>query len=301
MRQDSKKQVIIGWLAVSISTLITALWAFWGIIENFHEGWYQDNLIENLGLMFVQYLSPMLIFLLIALIAIRWRKIGAILHFLAAILAIWFFNAFSNAATFLIILPLAGIGFMYWCGTVTNRKLAYLIAIGIPLITLIASGIKPAVRVSQRMDDGNLQARLVIGNNVELVWAPAGAGWPEEGMNWRTAKQICHRLNLDGLSLSDSPVNIWRLPTVDELVRSMTFRGQNSGGIWDDVKEEAVYNFKPDKESPLWDVHSQVIYWWTATEADEASAFMIAYDGQVWSRSKDTILPYFGFRCVKSP
>lgn len=301
MRQDSKKHVIIGWVAVSLSALITALWAFWGIIENFHEGWYRESLFENLGLMFVQYLSPMLIFLLIALISIRWRKVGAALHLLAAIFAIGFFNAFSNAGTFLIILPLVGIGLMYWFGSISNKRLAYLMAIGIPLITLIASGIKPAVRVSQRINDGNLQVQLVLGNNVELVWSPAGPGWPEAGTDWENAKEICQTLNLDGLSLSDSPQNIWRLPTVDEVVRSMTSRGQNSGGIWDDAEEEAFYDLKPDKESPLWNVHSQVIYWWTVTEADDDSAFMIAHDGQVWSRSMGMSLPYLGFRCVKSP
>ncbi|MFN2151362.1 MAG: hypothetical protein ACK2T5_07195, partial [Anaerolineales bacterium] len=54
---------IVGWIAVSISTLVTCFWAFWGIVENFHEGWYAESLLANLGLMFVQYLSPMLIFM----------------------------------------------------------------------------------------------------------------------------------------------------------------------------------------------------------------------------------------------
>ncbi|MCA9924985.1 MAG: hypothetical protein KC421_21570, partial [Anaerolineales bacterium] len=49
---------------------------------------------------------------------------------------------------------------------------------------------------------------------------------------------------------------------------------------------EAVYKTKPDKESPLWNIYSQVIYWWTATEEDEAHAYIIAYDGQVWPRLK---------------
>jgi hypothetical protein len=105
---------IVGWIGVGLSMLITSVWAFWGIVENFHEGWYQETLIKNLGLMFIQYLSPMIIFMLVTLASIHWRRIGAGLHFLIAILALFFFNAFSNAATFLIILPLVGIGLLYW-------------------------------------------------------------------------------------------------------------------------------------------------------------------------------------------
>jgi hypothetical protein len=28
----------LGWVAVGLSSAIAALWAFWGILENFHEG-----------------------------------------------------------------------------------------------------------------------------------------------------------------------------------------------------------------------------------------------------------------------
>ena len=52
----------LGWLAVALSTSIASLWAFWGIIENFHEGWFHESLLLNVGLMFVQYLSPVMIF-----------------------------------------------------------------------------------------------------------------------------------------------------------------------------------------------------------------------------------------------
>ena len=52
-----------GWIAVILSTTLACLWAFWGIIENFHEGWYYESLPRNLLLMFGQYLSPMLLFI----------------------------------------------------------------------------------------------------------------------------------------------------------------------------------------------------------------------------------------------
>jgi hypothetical protein len=81
----------------------------------------------------------------------------------------------------------------------------------------------------------------------------------------------------------------------------MAKHGQNSGGTWDPLMAEATYQIKPDKESPLWNVHSPVIYWWTATELDKDRAYMIAYDGKVWIRQKDTVIGNLGYRCVKSP
>ena len=164
MKEFDKRKVVLGWIALCLSTAITCIWAFWGIIENFHEGWYHESWLSNLGMMFVQYLSPMLIFMGVTLISIRWRRFGVGLHILLALLAIWFFQAFSNAATFLLIIPLIGIGALYWFGRPQPPKLATSIIIGLPILTLIISGIEPIVRVSQRIDDGNLQARLVHGN-----------------------------------------------------------------------------------------------------------------------------------------
>ena len=94
MKQLDKRQVI-GWIAVAISTIITCFWAFWGIIENFHEGWYYE-----------------------------------------------------------------------------------------------ISGIEPVLRVSQRIDDGDHGARLVHGNELDLVWAPDGPGWPRTGANWHEAQGV---------------------------------------------------------------------------------------------------------------
>ncbi|MFC1936036.1 DUF1566 domain-containing protein [Chloroflexota bacterium] len=299
MKEFNKRNTVVGWIAVGLSTAITCVWAFWGIIENFHEGWYHESLLMNVGLMFVQYLSPMLIFMGVTLISIYKRRFGVGLHMLLALLAIWFFQAFSNAATFLLILPLAGIGVLYWYGRPQPRKLAISLAVGLPLLTLILAGIEPVLRVSQRFNDGNLDARLVQGNDMDLIWAPDGPGWPRVGSDWYEAQQICQYLSEDGLALANAPLNIWRLPTLDEAVRSMSRHGQNSGGVWDAETTEPTYETTPDKESPLWNIHSQVIYWWTATEVDEERAYIIVYDGKVWPKTKNSSLPYRGFRCVK--
>ena len=106
-------------------------------------------------------------------------------------------------------------------------------------------------------------------------------------------------LAADSLTLTTSPTHIWRLPTVDEAVRSMARYGQNNGDLWDAETAEATYKTAPDKESPLWNIYSQVIYWWTATEIDEETAYIIVYDGKVWLRSKQFGPAYLGFRCVR--
>ena len=298
MKRTDKRQ-IAGWIALSLSTLITCIWAIWGILENFHEGWYAETLAVNLGLMFVQYLSPMLIFMTVTLVSIFWPRVGGGLHVVFALLAIGFFRAFSNAATFLIILPFIGLGLLYWISRIEPRKRAATVAVALPLLTLIIAGIGPAVRVSQRLDDGDLQARTVHGNGVDLIWAPDGPGWPRAGGDWHEANRICQYLIEDGTTLASTPQDIWHLPSVDEAVRSMARHGVNSGGVWDAKTTETAYETTPDKESPLWNIHSQVIYWWTATEEDEDQAYIIVYDGKVWARAKQFGPAYLGFRCVK--
>jgi hypothetical protein len=295
------RRQLVGWTAVLLSTAITCFWAFWGIIETFHEGWYYESTLSNVGLMLVQYLGPMLAFECVTIVSVLRPRVGAGLHTLLALLAAWFFQALTNTVTFLLLLPLIGIGVLYWFGRPQPRKVAVSLAIGLPFLTLICFGIAPALRVSQRLDDGNLQARLVHGNGVNLIWAPDGPGWPRGGTDWRTARRVCQQLDENGLTSDLVPQRIWRLPTVDEAVRSMTRRGLNSGGVWDSEAAATTYETTPDKESPLWNVHSQVIYWWTATEVDDEHAYMIVYDGRVWSRAKQFGPDYLGFRCVKPP
>lgn len=290
-----------GWLAVALSTITACIWAFWGIIENFHEGWYHTALLANVGLLFVQYLGPMLIFMGLTLISIIWPRVGAGLHLLFALFAVWFFQTWTNTVTLLLIAPLLMLGALYWFGRPRPRRLAISLAAGLPLLVLAASGIGPALRVAGRVDDDNRQARLVRGNGVDLIWAPQGAGWPRSGADWYGAQTACAHLGEDGFAVSSHPEHIWRLPTVEEAVRSMARHGENSHGVWDAQAAAATYQTTPDKESPLWDPHSQVIYWWTATEIDAEHAYIVVYDGKVWARTKELGPAYLGFRCVREP
>jgi len=118
-------------------------------------------------------------------------------------------------------------------------------------------------------------------------------------MNWQEAQQACQFLDEEGLNRAPEAQHVWRLPTVDEAVRSMARHGQNSGGVWNAAVAEAAYERTPDEESPLWNTHSKVIYWWTETEVDENHAYIIVYDGKVWTREKNISPDYLGFRCVR--
>ena len=297
---SAKGHQIAGWAAVSISTLVACFWAFWGSNENFHEGWFFPGVWKNVGLMFAQYLSPMLIVMLISVFALLWRRLALPLLGAFAVAVAWFFRG-SYAAITLIAIPLLTLGVLYHFGRPEPRRWVWRCLIGLPLITTVVCGAYPCWLATHRLDDGNYGMRLVEGNGVTLIWAPDGPGWPSRGVSWNEANRVCRSLNADGRTVAGVPQNIWRLPTVDEAVRSLVFRGRNAGGRWDPVLRSARYQTTPDKDSPLWKVHSQVIYWWTGTEIDGDQAYYITNNGYVLLVPKRVAPGYLAFRCVCEP
>ncbi len=288
----------LGWIAIGLSVIFAVFWAYWGVNENFHEGWYFENLWDNIALMFGQYLLMPLCFMLLSFISVRWNKIGSVLFILLAAASYLLFGKMS-AGFFLVALPLAGLGILYWFGETSHRKFAYFLIIGLPLILIMGTGSYYIFRVTHRYNDHQFGERLVEGNGLTLIWAPQGPGWPDEGFSWYEAENICAHLSADGTRLEKEKVNIWRLPTVDEAVRSMVYHGKNAGGIWNKINKKASYKVRPDKESPLWNIHLKTIYWWTATEADDSNSYIIVYNGGVWPRQKTLKADYLNFRAVK--
>jgi hypothetical protein len=298
----------LGWVAVLLATSVSAFWAFWGTLENFHEGWFSPTLGQNL-LWTLAYLTPMLITMAMALLALHWPRFGGAVYAavglcfgawlswgreltLAALLS-WF------PLTFL----LGSVGLLFWLGHAEPRRWARRLIIGLPLLTVIACAIEPVLRIAGRIDDGDRSARKVDGRGVSLLWAPQGPGWVRESRaacDWEEATRRCSLLSADGTSLSDSPQNLWRLPTVDEAVRSMARHGRNCEGVWDPVSERASYGTRPDKESPLWDATSPIIYWWTGTQKDDTHAYRIVYHGGVFVNAKSLRMGSLGFRAVKA-
>jgi hypothetical protein len=178
----------------------------------------------------------------------------------------------------------------------------------LPLLVTIAFSVYWVPIVLGRVDDGDLSARLIEGNEVALVWAPAGPGWYEYHYSWNdiafygvppvgfgekpgyedrdaTIKDmnttgLCVYLSEDGLTIMNEPQYIWRMPTVDEIVRSLVRHGKNAGCTWDGKSEQANCQVLPDKETPLWAPDWSPIYYWAADEYDDHKAYYVSYNGK---------------------
>ncbi len=314
-----KKAAILGWIAVGISTTISCLWAFWGAYESFHEGWYFKSLAENL-VCTAKYLTLMLIFVVLSAIPLRWPRVGGSLYQLFGIgFCIWMLmtRKVLNLGVVLGLLPVTLppllLGILFWLGRPKPVSRAYKISILLPLVVAAGFAVEPVTRIAGRIDDGNRGLRIVQGNGVKLIWTPEGPGWPNpdphdriwvtqwRGPTWEEAQKVCRYLTADGKSIADTPQDIWRLPTVEEVVCSMTRHGTNCGGVWDPINARASYTKKPDKESPLWNSYSVIIYWWTSSEQDSRRAYSIDFNGNVYNRNKESNLGSQGFRAVREP
>jgi hypothetical protein len=214
-----------------------------------------------------------------------------------------------------------------------RRAARWLVIIALPTVVLLVDGFPLLLQAESRYDDGLRGIRLVNGNGVKLDWAPAGPGWfragdaPRswnelarygryearaadkvwtEGMTDATAADMAAAglprfLSPDGRRLQADPANVWRLPTVAELVASLTRGGHSALGRWHPERQEAEYARQPDKESPLWDLHSPAIYYWSSTEVDAGHAWVVTYNGQVLAFEKNRRSPSIGYRCVRRP
>ena len=354
MSTISLKRRLPGYIATGLCILVTSLWTLWGVVEMFHEGWYRP-------FEWFFFLLPVLASLAMTLVALTWPWLGG-----------WLLIAIGGASYALILwrtaakvgltlggalswFPVSGLfvgvgvlflaearhrreatgppGRHWW-----QRNLRYLLAIGIPLLLGIGLSIEPAIRISSRVDDGYRGQRLIEGNGVTLIWAPAGPGWmtstsspswneialygvPPVGFegkrygrdgqcNKDTAAgcatpaemqryNICRYLSEDGSRLLAEPQGFWRMPTANELVRSLVRHGENAGCTWSGQVGQAPCQVRPDKETPLWDPKAPVIYYWSAEERDARSAYKVAYNGGVEALLKFTGLGSCGYRCVR--
>ncbi|MFC2014627.1 hypothetical protein ACFLUP_01395 [Chloroflexota bacterium] len=189
-----------------------------------------------------------------------------------------------------------------------RRNIPYLLAIGLPLLVTISFSVYWVPILLDRVDDGNRDARLIEGNEVTLVWAPEGPGWNEFHYSWNdiafygvppvgfgekpgykdrdaTVEDMnatgfpCY-LSEDGLTIMDEPQYIWRMPTVDEIVRSLVRHGENAVCTWDGKSLQADCQVLPDKDAPLWAPDRSSIYYWAADEYDEHKAYFVSYNGK---------------------
>lgn len=217
-----------------------------------------------------------------------------------------------------------------------RRNLRYLLALGIPLVVVAAVSVTYLPILVARQDSGYRGASSIEGNGVTLVWAPAGPGWgwggstAEENLSWSeiaryglppvgvgekpgladsdataadmAATGLCRYLSADGQSLMEEAQDIWRMPTTDEVVRSLVLHGENAGCRWDGISGHAACDVRPDKETPLWAPDQSVIYYWTADAYDAEEAYYVSYNGQtVDYQAKSWGNPRHGYRCVREP
>lgn len=303
----STTRVVIGWCAVVVSLVASCFWAWFGTLENFHEGWWASSLSGNLWIT-LHYLSPAAILTALALMAVRWPWIGGTLFVVAGVgVLVWWigyehhreFSLRSFPIIHLTAFLLGIVGLAYLLGRPRPRWPAMGLLLGMPLAVFVACAAEPVWRISHRVDDGITSARRVSGNGVELMWAPAGPGWPDRGpVSFAEAQRIAAHLTEDGLSCASTLQNIWRLPTIDEAVRSLTRNGRNAGGEWNSQGRQASYRVMADKESPLWHVHSPVVYWWTSSHAPDDKSYVIAFNGRV--KESGWPMDSLAFRAVKA-
>jgi len=113
---------------------------------------------------------------------------------------------------------------------------------------------------------------------------------------------LCRYLNAEGTALLEEPQDIWRMPTTDEVVRSLVRHGANAGCEWPGAfRQQADCEVRPDKESPLWSTDHPAVYYWTADAQTEDDGVFVAYNGMVNATYKLGGNPRHSYRCVKEP
>lgn len=362
-------------VAIVLLALVTGLWVYWGTAEMYYEGWWGEWTNR------LPYLIPGTAFLLLSLLIIRWPRAGGWLlivlggGFTAFYWSVQFSRWGFSWEGFLSVFPISGLlvllGVLFilaghtlrlspqvqtirggkW--TFVQQKWRNLLALGLPLLIVILVSAINLPLILTRVDDGDRGTRLVAGNGITLVWAPAGPGWgrgllradqedfhqPGAVLSWNdialygrspssitdkpdlagltcdstsnagcatqadmAVTGLCRYLSANGLQLLAEPQNIWRMPSVDELVRSLARHGENAGCTWDGTTDSANCTQTPDKEPPLWDPDSSAVYYWAADEYNQLEAYYINYNGNaVHSQPKSFGNARHGYRCVREP
>jgi len=114
-------------------------------------------------------------------------------------------------------------------------------------------------------------------------------------------RNLCRYLSADGTTLLDQPQDLWRMPTTDEVVRTLGRHGMNAGCVWRGNLGQAECAVRPDKESPLWAADQAPVYYWTADAYSDDQGYFVAYNGMVNATYKLGGNPRHGYRCVREP
>jgi len=315
MALNDLKQRIPGYIALGLLITLTTFWTYWGVGEAYYEGWWGAWYNR------VIYLIPAVVLLALTIVGIRWpRKGGWTIVIVGGGIFVWWLV--MSEFTFVNLIKAFLLGGL--------ASLVGVLFLGLPLLVTIAFSVYWLPIVIGRVDDGDRGARLIEGNGVALIWAPAGPGWYEHPYSWNdiafygvppvgfgekpgyedkdatindmnTTGLPCY-LSEDGLTIMNEPQYIWRMPTVDEIVRSLVRHGENAGCTWDGKSERANCQVLPDKETPLWVPDWSPIYYWAADEYDEHQAYYVSYNGKgINYQPKSWGNQRHGYRFVRDP
>ncbi len=338
---------IPGWIGILLITILNALWLFWGLGEAFYEGW---GVPETPWFLFLTIGAAAMAF---SALAIRWPYLGGGILIAAGLaFAVWWLlpglrQGFYSLGTVIGRLFLSGgftlVGALFILDGRINptsdsktkpwalRHLRYLVALGIPLLVGIGVAAFNLPVVLTRVDDGDRSARLIEGNDVQLVWAPAGPGWnwkqdyggypswnmlasygiPPYGLDSDKLPSehateaimaetgLCAFLDESGQHLMSEPQYIWRMATVDEIARSLSLHNINSGCMWEGELGKLPCQTRTDKETPLWAPDEPPVYYWAGEALDEEEAYYVSYTGFVSAQPKSWGNPRHGYRCVR--
>jgi hypothetical protein len=222
-----------------------------------------------------------------------------------------------------------------------KRWRRYVIALTPPLLTAIGVTVLFVPLLLARYNDDDRSARRIEGNGVALIWAPESPGWnwhPLKGVgrypSWddlalygvppvgihearkleqgehapqaaMRATGLCRYLSADGFTLMPEPQDIWRMPTTDEIVRSLVREGISAGCTWDGKSTSADCQRQPNKDAPLWAPDESPIYFWAADEYNVRETWYVPYTGgglyggMIDHQTKSWGNARHGFRCVR--
>ena len=360
MNLRNLKRKLPGYVARSLLVLLTTLWTVWGFGEMYHEGWWGTwyNRLAYLVL-------PTAFLVLTAIALTRPRAGGWVLVVAGGGTFLWWMNMGGFAPQRLFMGFMLG-GFAVLIGSLLivdarlqqrlqtaprarpasflRRNLRYIVCFAPPLLAIVLMTALSAPLLLTRVDDGDRGMRLIEGNGVTLIWAPAGPGWSpghgasqaagmppsEANPSWNdlalygmppvglgdkpgyensdataadmSSTGLCRYLSEDGLTLMSEPQDIWRMPTTDEIVRSLVRYGENAGCTWDGESASAECRVMPNKDTPLWAPDWSPIYYWSADEHDAERAWYVAFNGNAVSHQpKNWGNPRHGYRCVCEP
>lgn len=129
----NKRERIFGWVAVALSVLLGSFLGMFAGGELFTEGWGAT----------LAHLAQVLVVVILALVALRWPRIGGSLLVLAG-LAVGATFRFHVSVAFLFA-PLIMTGLLYFFGRPTPLRLAYSFVAGIPLAIVALTALAGAV------------------------------------------------------------------------------------------------------------------------------------------------------------